>query len=155
MITTEDTQAINVPAADVFAFIADVRNDPRWHTDVVKAQSVSGARIGKGSIFEIETKPVMGVSGGTVTISEYDPPRHVVFDVRMGSLQPTTSFTVVAEGRGCRITRRIDMEPHGIMKVMAPFMGGMMHRRNAGFLANLRLVLESQRDSDAISSTRA
>jgi hypothetical protein len=34
------------------------------------------------------------------------------------------------------------MEPQGVMRVMAPFMGGMMRKRNAGFLANLRRVLE-------------
>jgi hypothetical protein len=35
------------------------------------------------------------------------------------------------------------MEPQGLMRVMAPFIGGMMSKRNAGFLANLRRVLES------------
>jgi hypothetical protein len=34
------------------------------------------------------------------------------------------------------------MEPQGVIRVMAPFMGGMMRKRNAGFLANLRRVLE-------------
>jgi hypothetical protein len=34
------------------------------------------------------------------------------------------------------------MEPQGLMRVMAPFMGGMMRKRNAEFLANLRRVLE-------------
>jgi uncharacterized protein YndB with AHSA1/START domain len=145
MITTEATGSIARPAAEVFAFIADVRNDPRWHTDVLEARLTGGATVGAGSVFEIDTKPVMGISGGTVTVSAYDPPRRIVFDVRMGRLQPTTTFTVVPDGSGCRVTRRIDMEPQGLMRVMAPFMGGMMRSRNAGFLANLRLVLEGVR----------
>ena len=32
------------------------------------------------------------------------------------------------------------MQPLGLMRVMAPFMSGMM--RNVGFLANLRRVIE-------------
>jgi carbon monoxide dehydrogenase subunit G len=86
--------------------------------------------------------PVVGVSGGTVTVSEYDPPSEIVFDVRMGKLEPTTTFTVVPDGQGCRVTRRIDMEPVGLVRVIAPFMSGMMRKRNVGFLANLRRVLE-------------
>ena len=142
MTTTEGTESIARSTADVFAFIADVRNDPRWHTDVLEARLLDGAAVAKGSRFEIVTKPVMGVSGGTVTVSVYEPPSRIVFDVRMGSLEPTTTFTLVPDPQGCRITRRIDMEPHGLMKVMAPFMDGMMRKRNAGFLANLKRVLE-------------
>ena len=143
MISTEGTESVARPAADVFAFIADVRNDPRWHTDVLEARLIEGTTVDKGSTFEIKTKPVMGVSVGTVTVSEYDPPSGIVFDVRMGKLQPTTTFTVEPEGDGARITRRIDMQPSGLLRLVAPMMGGMMRKRNVGFLANLKRVLES------------
>jgi len=143
MISVEGTESLACPAAEAFAFIADVRNDPRWHTDVLEARLIESTTVNEGSTFEITTKPVMGISGGTVTISGYDPPTRVVFDVRMGKLEPTTTFMVVPDGQGCRVTRRIDMEPQGLMRVMAPFMGGMMRKRNARFLANLRRVLQS------------
>ena len=38
MISTESTESLARPAMEVFAFIADVRNDPRWHTDVLEAR---------------------------------------------------------------------------------------------------------------------
>src|SRR5438477_5787407 len=142
MLSTEVTERLSCPAPEVFAFIVDVRNDPRWHTDVLEARLPEGTVIAKGATFEITTKPVMGISGGTVTVAELDAPTRVVFDVRMGKLEPTTTFTVVPDGDGCRVTRRIDMDPPGLMRVMAPFLGGVMRKRNAGFLANLRLVLE-------------
>jgi hypothetical protein len=50
------------------------------------------------------------------------------------------------DGDGCRVTRRIEMEPQGLMRVMAPFMGGMPRSSNAGFLANLKRVLETEAD---------
>jgi uncharacterized protein YndB with AHSA1/START domain len=142
MFSTSGSTSIARPAAEVFAFIADVRNDPQWHTDVLAAKLIEGTAVDRHSMFEIETKTVMGVSGGTVAVSQYEPPSHVVFDVRMGKLQPTTTFTVVPDGTGCRVTRRIEMEPQGLMRAMAPFMGGMMRKRNDAFLSNLRRVLE-------------
>jgi uncharacterized protein YndB with AHSA1/START domain len=144
VISTEATESVRRPAAETFAFIADVRNDPRWHTDVLESKLIEGTSVGKGSTFEIKTKPVMGISGGTVTVSDYEPPSRIVFDVRMGKLQPTTTFTVVPDGEGCRVTRKIDMEPPGLMRLIAPFMGGMMRKRNVGFLANLKRVLENE-----------
>ena len=144
MVSTDANVLVSRPAADVFAFIADVRNDPRWHTDVLSARLQGDGPVGEGSIFEITIKPAMGETGGTVTVKEFDPPRRVAFDVRMGKLQPTTTFTVVPEGGGSRVTRRIDMQPSGLMRLMAPMMGGMMRKRNVGFLTNLKRVLESE-----------
>jgi carbon monoxide dehydrogenase subunit G len=145
MISTEGSESVARPAADVFAFIADVRNDPRWHTDVLEARLTEGESVAEGSTFVIKTKPVMGVSGGTVTVAQYEAPRRVVFDVRMGKMEPTTTMTVAPDGAGCRVTRRIEMEPPGLMRLMAPFMGGMFRKRNVGFLANLKRTLESDR----------
>lgn len=141
---TEGNEQLDRPAEEVFAFIADVRNDPRWHGDVLEARLTNGEPVGNGSIFEIRTKPFMGVSGGTVTVSEYDPPHRIVFDVEMGKMRPTTTFTVTPEDGGSRVTRCIDMEPNGVMRLMAPFMAGIAGRRNAGFLAELKRVLESE-----------
>ncbi len=143
---TEGTEHLDRPVEEVFAFIADVRNDPRWHTDVLEARLTNGVAVGKGSMFEIRTKPFMGVSGGTVTVLEYDPPGRIVFDVAMGMMRPTTTFSVTPEDGGSRVTRRIDMEPTGMMRLMAPFMAGMARRRNTGFLKELKRVLESEND---------
>jgi len=35
------------------------------------------------------------------------------------------------------------MQPVGLLRLIAPFMGSMMRKRNAGFLANLKSVLEA------------
>ena len=142
MLSTEASQQVARPAEDVFNFVADVRNDPKWHTDVLEAK-LEGATIDKGSVFEIKVKPVMGVSGGTVTVAEYDPPRRIVFDVDMGKMKPTTTFTVTPEGTGSLVSRKVEMEPTGMMKLMAPLMSGMFRKRNVGFVANLKKVLES------------
>ena len=71
------------------------------------------------------------------------PPRQIVFNVKMGKMQPTTTFTVEPEGTGARVSRKVEMHPPGLMKLMAPLMGGMFKKRNVGFLSNLKQVMES------------
>jgi uncharacterized protein YndB with AHSA1/START domain len=141
MMSTEASEAIARSPEEVFNFVADVRNDPKWHTDVLEA-TLDGASVAPGSVFTIRVKPQMGMTGGTVKVRSYEPPRQIVFDVDMGKMKPTTTFTVQPEGSGARISRKVEMETQGMMKLMAPLMGGMFRKRNVKFLGNLKRVME-------------
>jgi len=143
MLTAEASESVARAPAEVFAFLGDVRNEPGWHSDVLEAQLVSGAPDAVGAVYEIKTKPTMGISGGKVTLSEYSPPNKVVSKVDMGRFQPTTTFTVSAEGDGARVSRKVEMEPSGVMRLMAPLMGGMFRKRNVMFVGNLKRALEA------------
>ena len=140
----ESTTSIARPAAAVFAFVSDVRNDPQWHTDILEAKLTADGPIGVGSVFEIKFKPFMGQSRGTTTVARYEPPHHVVFETQMGKMAPTVSLTVESEGDGSRFTRRVEMKPTVLLRIMGPFMGGWMRKHSDGFLVNLKRVLESR-----------
>jgi uncharacterized protein YndB with AHSA1/START domain len=142
MLSTEASQDIARAPEDVFNFVADVRNDPTWHTDVLSAELKGGSSIGAGSVFEIKVKPQMGMTGGTVQVSSFEPPRRIVFNVDMGRMKPTTTFTVEPVNAGARISRKVEMETKGFMSVMAPLMKGMFRKRNVNFLGNLKRVME-------------
>jgi hypothetical protein len=143
VITTESSTSISRRAADVFEFVSDLRNDPRWHTDILEARLAEEGPIGKDATFFIRFKPFMGESEGTVRVVGYEPPRRLVLRGQMGKLAPTVILSVDPEETGSRFTRRVEMEPVGIMRLMAPLMGGMFRKRNAGFVANLKRVLEA------------
>jgi hypothetical protein len=85
----------------------------------------------------------MGLTGGTVTLSEYSAPNKLVYAVDMGKMKPTTTFTVQPEGSGARVSRKVEMETTGMMKLMAPLMAGMFRKRNLKFLGTLKRAMES------------
>ncbi|WP_461162997.1 SRPBCC family protein [Arthrobacter sp. R4-81] len=145
MISIESTELIHRPVNQVFAFVSDIRNDPQWHTDILDAEydATGPAGPGAGATFRTRFKPFMGESEGTGTVTVYEPPRQVVLTSQMGNMKPVLTLTVVPEDGGSRITRRLDMEPKGMLRIVAPFTGGMMRKRNAGFLTNLKRVLEA------------
>jgi hypothetical protein len=70
MITIESSTSIARRPDEVFAFVSDVRNDPRWHTDVLEARLTEEGSIGHGSTFAMRIKPFLGQSEGTATVSE-------------------------------------------------------------------------------------
>jgi len=139
----ERSISIGRAPGEVFSFISDVRNDPAWHTDVLEVHS-STDDVAVGTVFDVRVKPSMGVSEGTMTVARYEPPRLVEFRGRMGKMAPTVTNICEPEGEGTRVTRRVDLEPPGVMRAMSPLIKRMIGKSNDGFLANLRRLLESR-----------
>jgi len=132
------------PPAEVFSYIADVRNDPSWHTDVLEVSSSTDA-VGMGTVFNVRVKPSMGVSEGTMTVSRFEPGRLIEFQGRMGKMAPLVTNICEQEAEGTRVTRRVELEPPGAMRVMSPMIKRMIAKSNDGFLANLKKLLEGSR----------
>jgi carbon monoxide dehydrogenase subunit G len=137
----ERSISIGRPSADVFSYIADVRNDPSWHTDVLEVGSSTDV-VGMGTVFNVKVKPSMGVSQGTMTVSRLEPGQLIEFQGRMGRMAPTVTNICEPEGEGTRVTRRVELEPPGIMRVMSPLIKRRIAKSNDAFLANLKGLLE-------------
>jgi carbon monoxide dehydrogenase subunit G len=129
------------PPAEVFGYVADVRNDPSWHTDVLEVRS-STDQVGMGTVFEVKVKPSMGVSEGTMTVKRFEPGRLVEFRGQMGKMAPTVANICEPDGEGTRVTRRVELEPPGVMRVMTPLISRKIAKDNDRFLANLKGLLE-------------
>jgi uncharacterized protein YndB with AHSA1/START domain len=137
----ERTISIERPPSEVFDLISDVRNDPKWHTDVLEVRS-STETVGEGTVFQVKVKPSMGVSRGTMTVARFEPGHLVEFSGRMGKMSPTVTTICEPEGTGTRVTRRVEMVPPGVMRIMSPLMSRMIGKSNEGFLVNLKRLLE-------------
>jgi uncharacterized protein YndB with AHSA1/START domain len=140
-MNVERQVSIARPPGEVFNYMADIRNDPTWHTDVLEVRS-STNDVGMGTVFNVKVKPSMGVSEGSMTVSKFEPGRLVEFRGRMGKMAPTVTNICEPEGQGTRVTRRVQLEPPGIMRVMSPLIKRMIAKSNDGFLANLKRLLE-------------
>jgi hypothetical protein len=103
-----------------------------------------GASVAKGSTLALKFKPFAGLAGraeGTITVVEYDAPRRVVFRGQMGKMEPTRQSHRRARRRGISVTRRFEMEPHGLLRLIAPLMGRLFGKQNPG-LSRLSTPME-------------
>lgn len=140
MLSVENSVTITRPVQDVFAFVTDTRNDPQWHKDVVEATKVSDGPIGRGTTFNVVIS-FMGKKEGRWEVVEFEPNRREVIKVT-DPLSPTLTYRFEEVDGGTRFTRRIDLEPTGFFRMIKGPMRGMMEKRNARFVANLKDVLE-------------
>lgn len=143
MVTSSESVEIERPPADVFGYVADLRNEPSWHVDIDSVPDATPAEPEVGRVVSLKFKPFMGKTDGTFTALEVEPGSRIVYQADFAGLQPVITYVVEPAGTGSRFTRSVDMRPHGLKAVMAPMMMIMVPRHNRHFVQNLKRVLEA------------
>jgi uncharacterized protein YndB with AHSA1/START domain len=142
MIRIAASQTIARPIEDVFAFVSDATNEPKWHTDVLEVSRTSNGPAGAGSTFRWVVD-FMGHKEMHVRVVGFEPNRREFIQATSGAMLPMITFLFEAHGGGTRFSRSVEVQPAGLFRLMQPMLRGMMAKRNAGFLENLKHVLES------------
>ena len=141
MPSAERTVTINRPLHEVFAFVADKENDPRWRPGVAEIERVSGEGAGA------KYRQVMKGPGGRpipadFEITNYEPGKRLAFRATAGPVRPEGGFDFVEEGGATRVTFKLDAELKGMKKLMAPMVGKSM-RNEVESLDRLKQILET------------
>ena len=143
MVTSSESVDIDRSPADVFGYVADLRNEPAWHVDIIGVPADTSAQPEVGRVVPVKFKPFMGKTDGTFTALEVQPGSRIVYRADFAGLQPVITYQVEPLGSGARFTRAVQMEPHGFAKLMTPMMKMMVPKRNRLFVQNLKRVLET------------
>jgi uncharacterized protein YndB with AHSA1/START domain len=120
MAQAERSATVERPIADVFAFLADGLNNPRWRPDVTSIELVSGSGLGARY-----AQSMKGPGGRTIrgdyTITRYDEPTRLDFEVTAGPARPTGSFTLVElTPTSTDVTFSLTLTPTGLMRLAGP-----------------------------------
>lgn len=128
---------------EVFAYVADLRNEPQWHVDIrsVPPETDPVAVVGKS--YRLEFVPFMGKTEGTFTVREVVPGSRIEIDAEMAGIKPHITYLVEPAEGGARFTRAVDLKLRGALILMTPVMAMMVPRRNKVFVANLKRILEA------------
>ena len=139
---------INRPVEEVFDFVADERNEPRYNPQMRYAEQTSAGPIGVGTTFRAEStsqgRPVVM----TITFAEYERPRRLTSATHLSTMdiQGTLTFDPVPEGT--RMRWLWDLQPRGEFKLIAPLIARMGRRQEQTIWTGLKRYLEA-RDGDA------
>ena len=132
---------IRRPAAEVFAFIADGLNGPKWRSGILDIAHVSGS--GLGATYK---QGVKGPGGRRVDadyrITAFEPNTRLAFAATAGPVRPTGEYILEEVDGGTRLSFALQAELGGIKKLL---MGGMVQKTmdaEVDALANLKRLLE-------------
>ena len=143
MPSAEHTVTVGRPIDEVFAFVADGSNNPRWRSGVVEISRTSDDD-GLGATYrQVLTGPGGRRIDGDYRVTGYEPPRLLAFAVTAGPARPTGQFDLSEPEPGRTTVRfRLDLQPTGLMRLMSPMVGRTM-RSEVAALDRLKAVLES------------
>lgn len=143
MIEVEVSTEIHRPVHEVFEYVKDENNIPKWDDDLIKATKTSQGDTQVGSTFHLDIKPFMGVTSGEGKVVSYEPDRLIEMDWDLVKMKSRVAHIFEMREASTRFSRRVQVTPGGFMKVMQPMMKSMIRKRNQKFLATLKGLLES------------
>jgi uncharacterized membrane protein len=132
---------INRPASEVFAFVADGENAPRWRTGVLDVQRVSGQ--GVGAVYQ---QGVRGPGGRRIAadyeVTAYEPDTLLAFKTIAGPVRPTGEFRLQEADGATTLTLSLQADLGGVKRL---FMSGTVQKTMDAEVAaidNLKRLLE-------------
>jgi uncharacterized protein YndB with AHSA1/START domain len=144
MIKTEVTVIIRRPVDEVFAYVTDVANFPRWAgAVVVESRQTSAGPLREGSTFVQVNRFLMLRFESQFTVKVYRPPHEFIYQTTAGLFQFRGHYTFAPVDGGTRFLSRDRAVPGGLLKLFAPLLRGISQRQVEGNLARLKRVLEA------------
>ena len=145
MISVEKSIVIRRPVEEVFAFVADQTNAPRWQAGLLEVRRTSDGPPGAGTTHTFVRKFVgRRLEAGNEYI-DYEPGRRVVFKSTSGPMQFEASYLTEPVAEGTRLTSTIEMQPKGFAGLAEPLIAASLRRDMEANLTELRDLLEDGR----------
>lgn len=126
--------------AEVFAYMADLRNFAQWDPGVKKVVQVKGDSGGPDAVFDVT------VSGTTLRyVTEvYEPTSSLLVVAKSTTLTSTDRVTVVADGATTLVTYDAVLELNGVLRFADPLLGLAFGRIGDRATAGLRRELDGE-----------
>jgi uncharacterized protein YndB with AHSA1/START domain len=142
MPSASNTVTIQRPIDEVFQFLADGANNPKWRPGVLDIAPPAGGPA-LGAVYAQGIKGPRGKRiAGDYKITDLTKPTRIGFEVVAGPARPTGVFELTEPEPGTTTVRfALDLQPHGVMKLMSGMIAKTMAEEVA-CLANLKSVLE-------------
>ena len=126
--------------AEVFAYMADLRNFAQWDPGVKKVAQVKGVGGGADAVFDVT------VSGTTLryVTETYEPDANLLVVAKSSTLTSTDRVTVRADGATTLVTYDALLELNGVLRFADPVLRLAFGRIGDRAAAGLRRELDGE-----------
>lgn len=134
---------IGRPVEDVWAFIADPANNPKWDQGTIAVRQTSDGPLGVGSTL-VATVDLLGRRDLDVRISGFEPGRSVGFVFVSGPVAGTRvryDMEPLGDSR-TRLTRSFELGLRGAWRVLSPLVAFSARRHRADEVESVRRLLD-------------
>ena len=135
---------VDRPAGDVFAFVSDQLNAPRWQRGLLEVRRTTDGPIGAGS----EHVFVRRFAGRRIEshnrFVEFEPGRYVAFEIPDGAMTGRASYLVEPiDPDHCHVTSTMHFNVAGWMRIAEPLLARALERDSRRDEQLLKRLLEA------------
>lgn len=135
---------INRPIDEVFDFVADERNEPKYNPQMTRAEMVTQGRIGVGTKFHSVMTGVGRAADMTIEFTEFDRPRRLGSTTHISNMDINGTLLFEAQGKSTKMKWLWNIETRGFYKLLGPIVNRMGERQELAIWTGLKKVLETQ-----------
>jgi uncharacterized protein YndB with AHSA1/START domain len=115
--TFENSVVIRRPIEEVFAFLSDLENVPKWNYAIVETRKVSEGPVGLGTVYR-QVRSVPSRSEERLEVTAFNPPGHLEIRGQLGPFPSRLSYDLDALPDGTRVTNSVELELRGPGRVL-------------------------------------
>jgi len=118
----EGTAVVDRPIEEVFAFLADGENDPKFSPRVLEIKKTTDGPSGVGTVYASTVKDAGMKTQREFKLTEFDAPTRIRWTELSKNMitVPEGGYDLAPEGEGTRLTVHNEFEGHGFGKVILP-----------------------------------
>jgi len=118
----EGSAHIDRPIEEVFGFLADGENDPKFSPRVIEIAKTSDGPAGVGTTYASTVKDAGMKTEREFELTQFDPPTRIRWAERSKNLVTATEggYDLAPDGEGTRLTVYNVLEGHGFGKLLTP-----------------------------------
>jgi carbon monoxide dehydrogenase subunit G len=141
----EGTTVIDRPIEEVFAFLANGENDPKFSPRVLEIAKTTDGPTGVGTIYASTVKDAGVKTKREFKITDFDPPTKIRWaEVSKNMVSaPEGGYDLAPEGNGTRVTVYNVLEGHGFGKLVAPLALRSARKGADEFAAAIKAAVEA------------
>jgi len=143
MKPAEQTIVIDRPVGEVFAFVTDQRNTPKWQAGLVEVRRLTDGPTGIGTRHVFVRNFLGRRMEGTNEYVAYQPDKLVTFRTISGP-PLEASYMFEPAGTGTRITSRVQLQGSGLFGLIEPVVAAGLRREMKAAFPALKALLESR-----------
>jgi uncharacterized protein YndB with AHSA1/START domain len=133
-----NTIRIERPAAEVFAYLADPENIPRWNYAIGDTRKTSDGPVGVGAQY-VQTRTIPDHSEEALEVTVFEPDRRFAIRGDLGPFHGDVAYKLDPSQGGTIVTNDMDLQASGAVKLIAPL---AVTRVKASVTTNLNALKE-------------
>jgi uncharacterized protein YndB with AHSA1/START domain len=134
---------IRRPVHDVFEFVADPENIPKWNYAIEETRKTSDGPVGVGTTYR-QVRTIPSRSEESFEVTDLEPDTRFAIHGGLGPFVGTLTYDFEDVGGSTKLTNTADLQASGLLKLAAPIAVGRIRDAVAQNLGVLKGILEAK-----------